>query len=94
MILYFQNAHGIFRKIGTIDGRMTPEKITTEISRQINEFCKERNFTIYYTRIWDTEVNGKPMTKFDVGSHVEFFYTHPRSYAMFEAQHKQEAEGG
>ncbi len=52
MILYFQNAQGIFRKIGTIDGRMTPEKITTEISRQINEFCKERNFTIYYTRIW------------------------------------------
>lgn len=83
MILYFKNSRGKVRKIGKIDGRMTAEKITAEVMRQIKAFCDERNFKIYYTRIWDEPLNGKLMTKFDVGSHIEFFYVYPASYNMF-----------
>lgn len=92
MILYF-SGRGPIRRIGKIDGRMTAEKITAEITRQIKAFCDERNFKIHYTRIWNEELQGKPMTKFDVGSHSEFFYTYPQSYDMFVEQRRKEKEG-
>lgn len=89
MILYFKNGRGKVRRIGKIDGRMTAEKITAEIDRQIKAFCDERNFKIYYTRIWNEELRGKPMTKFDVGSHNEFFYTYPQSYDMYQERNRK-----
>ena len=83
MILYFKNSLGEMRKIAKIDGRMSRNKIVSKISQTISDFCKERNFTIYYTRIWDIDVKGKKMTQFDVGSHTEFFFTYPTSYELF-----------
>ena len=93
MILYFKNGHGQLRRIGKIDGRMSAEKITAEIDRQIKAFCDERKFKIYYTRIWNEDWKGRPMTKFDVGSHSEFFYTSPTSYDLYVAvRERQKAE--
>lgn len=41
--------------------------------KKIQKFCKDRDFTIYYTRVWNSD--GK--TIFDVGSHSEFFHLIP-----------------
>ena len=41
---------------------------------EIRKFCDERKFVIYYTRVWNEPYNNVMMTKFDVGSHTEFFY--------------------
>lgn len=63
MKLYFENSNGVRRLIAepsTRDGAL----------EAIRTFCEERNFRIYYTRIWNT-VDGEC---FDVGSHSEFFY--------------------
>lgn len=62
MILYFQNIYGLKKEIGT-------PKDLAESYKLIEEYCKERNFEIYYIRTW-TEDN---QLKFDVGSHTEFF---------------------
>lgn len=74
MKLYFRNSQAKFRAIANIDGRKPDKEIAKQIVAKINEFCNERNFKIYYTRIWHEECKGKQMTKFDVGSHTEFFY--------------------
>ena len=87
MKLYFRNSRAKFRPIANIDGRKPDKEIAKQIVAKINEFCSERNFKIYYTRIWHEECKhrctrgtnkikckGKQMTKFDVGSHTEFFY--------------------
>lgn len=63
MKLYFQNSQGKERVIAEINS----EK---EAFKEINKFCEERNFKIYYIRTW--MVNGRK--KFDVGSHTEFFW--------------------
>lgn len=63
MKLYFENSNRVRRLIAepnTRDGAF----------EAIRAFCEERNFKIYYTRIWNT-VDGEC---FDVGSHSEFFY--------------------
>ncbi len=44
--------------------------IEEDVFRYIEEFCRERNYTIPYTRSWKTEDNE---LWFDVGSHTEFF---------------------
>lgn len=41
-----------------------------ECMDKIKEFCDERNFHIYYTRVWE---NKEGAIIFDVGSHCEFF---------------------
>jgi hypothetical protein len=64
MKLYFENSQGKERVIAEVQN----EK---EVFKEINKFCEERNFKIYYVRTW--MVNGRK--KFDVGSHSEFFYT-------------------
>lgn len=75
MILYFKNSLGIMREIAQISDDLTVSQAKAEAIRHIHQFCDERNFKIYYIRIWNTEQDNKPMTKFDVGSHTEFFYT-------------------
>lgn len=94
MILYFQNSRGKVKRVGHIDGRMSCEKIAAEINRQIYAYCEARHFKIYYMRVWNEDLNGKPMTKFDVGSHTEFFYTYPQSYDLFQqyAQTQKECD--
>ena len=62
MKLYFENSNG--------ESRVIAEPQTEEEAmKEINKFCEDRNFKIYYVRIWQTE-NG---LKYDVGSHTEFF---------------------
>lgn len=80
MKLYFENAYGKAREIGKIDGRMRREAVKEETFRQIREFCNNHNYNIPYVRIWNEPLNGKPATKFDVGSHTEFFYTVPELF--------------
>jgi hypothetical protein len=61
--LYFENSYGQRRLIGE------PQN-DNEAYKMISDFCKERNFKIYYTRMWSTP-NGEKW--YDVGSHTEFF---------------------
>lgn len=63
MKLYFENSQGIERVIAEVAN----EK---EAYKEINKFCEERNFEIYYIRTWMS--NGRKV--YDVGSHTEFFY--------------------
>ena len=62
MKLYFKNSRGEKRIIAE------PET-EEEAMKEINKFCEERNFKIYYVRKWQTEDG----LKYDVGSHTEFF---------------------
>ena len=75
MILYFKDYRGKMRKVAKISDKLTAEEARSEAIKHINKFCEDRNFKIYYIRIWNTNCDGKPMTQFDVGSHTEFFYT-------------------
>lgn len=63
MKLIFQNSQGIERIIAFPNSE-------EEAMKEINKFCKERNFKICYVRTW-MENNRKV---YDVGSHTEFFY--------------------
>ena len=83
MILYFKNSSGKMRRIEKIDGRKNRSEIAKEINNAIYDFCTNHNYKIYYVRIWDESYKGKLMTKFDVGSHTEFFYTYPSSMDCF-----------
>lgn len=64
MKLYFENSQGVERVIAEVANE-------EEAYKEINKFCEERNFEIYYVRTWMS--NGRK--KYDVGSHTEFFYT-------------------
>lgn len=64
MKLYFENSCGERRLIAN-------PKTDEDVFKEINKFCDDRNFHIYYTRIW---VNSEGLKVFDVGSHSEFFY--------------------
>jgi hypothetical protein len=64
MKLYFENSYGEERVIAEVVNE-------EEAYKEINKFCEERNFKIYYIRTWMS--NGRK--KYDVGSHTEFFYT-------------------
>ena len=63
MKLYFENSRG--------EKRLIAEPQTEqEAMKVIKEFCDERDFKIYYTRMWKTPDGSQ---KYDVGSHTEFF---------------------
>ena len=64
MKLYFENSRRERRLIAEPNN----EK---EAYEEINKFCDDRNFTIYYIRTW---VGDDGLKVFDVGSHFEFFY--------------------
>ena len=83
MILYFNGSSGKMRKIAEIDESKSDKEISGEITMQINRFCSERKYKIHYMRIWNETYEGKTLTKFDVGSHTEFFYTDPVSRDLF-----------
>ena len=77
MKLYFKNMYGKLKIVGKIDGRMKKDKIENEAFRMIRGFCNDHNYMPYYYRVWEGELEGRPATVFDVGSHSEFFYTVP-----------------
>lgn len=64
MKLYFENSRGQRRVIAE-------PKTEKEAWKEINNFCEERNFKIYYVREWKAEDGANV---YDVGSHTEFFY--------------------
>ena len=73
MTLWFENQFGDSRKIANCESK-------EDVYKAINNFIKQANakkskgskpFKSYYVRSW--EQDGK--TWYDVGSHVEFFYT-------------------
>lgn len=74
MKMYFKSGNGAMREIADINTPNAKQEFCDITSRIMQEFCDERSFTIYYTRIWEEPVNGMLMTAFDVGSHTEFFY--------------------
>lgn len=74
MELYFKNSHGEMRVIAEFDNGRTDKEYLEAAESEIKKFCDERSFQIYYTRVWHEDRNGQQMTKFDVGSHTEFFY--------------------
>lgn len=64
MTLYFENSNGERRIIAA-------PKTEEDAMKEINKFCEDRNFKVYYIRTWMTPDG---LQKFDVGSHSEFFY--------------------
>ena len=73
--LIFKSDSGGTREIAAIRDssdsgeRKTDSEILNEVNKIIKRFCDNRNFEIYYIRIW----NEDGATVFDVGSHTEFF---------------------
>lgn len=64
MKLYFENSCGKRRVIAE-------PKTEGEAYKEMNKFCEDRNFIIYYVRSWR---NKEGLKVYDVGSHSEFFY--------------------
>lgn len=74
MKLYFKNSRGEMRVIAELDSCETDKDCLEAAGKEIQKFCDEKGFKIYYTRVWNEDYKGQQMTKFDVGSHTEFFY--------------------
>ena len=64
MKVYFRNSNGKKILIGNA-------KDNDEAMKVINEFCDERGFKIYYTRMIDGD--NQNITWIDVGDHLCFF---------------------
>ena len=73
--LYFYNSFREVREIATFEDEMTDKEVREAAFNEITKFCNERNFTIYYTRLWN---NSEGDTIIDVGSHTEFFHICPK----------------
>lgn len=63
MKLVFQNSQGHERTVADV-------KTADEAYSEIKNFCNERNFHIYYTRIWQDDDGA---TVYDVGAWNEKF---------------------
>lgn len=63
MKLVFQNSRGHERTIADV-------KTADEAYSEIKKFCRERDFHIYYTRIWQDDDGA---TVYDVGAWNEKF---------------------
>lgn len=70
--LYFRNWSGNLREIASFEC-FDESDARSQAHQKIMEFCSERNFTVYYIRMW----NADGMTIYDVGSHSEFFHLSP-----------------
>lgn len=75
MNLYFKDWQGNMRSVAQISDTLSVSEARATALKEISKFCAERNFKVYYIRIWNTKQMGQPMTAFDFGSHSEFFYT-------------------
>ena len=69
MKLYFENSRGMRRIIAE-------PQTENEVWKEISKFCSDRNFKIYYSRMWRTPDG---LRCYDVGSHTEFFYLDDRT---------------
>lgn len=73
MTLYFKDRFGNLREVAPI----SEPDACKEVGAAIHRFCKERDYTIPYTRIWNEPHEDESATWFDVGSHTEFFIVKP-----------------
>lgn len=69
--LFFEDRKGKLHCIAEVDN-------ITEAHTEIHNFCKAKNYTSYYTRMWmedavDAETGPYYRLTFDVGSWSEFF---------------------
>lgn len=64
-VLFFEDRNGHLR---VVNPDISIDDVHSEIVKYVNKL--NPNFCIYYTRYWSLDEN---TTKFDVGSHVEFF---------------------
>ena len=71
--VFFENSYGKEHVIAEV-------QTMKEAFAAIREFCKDRNYNIYYTRCWvdEKEYEGSPCfdLTFDVGSWSEFFHVY------------------
>lgn len=74
MTVEFESSSGTVRTIYSSPEDFSPEQRRAKAFEVIHTFCDERNFKIYYSRLWNTS-DGR--TCVDVGSHTEFFYISP-----------------
>ena len=65
MKVYFRNSNGKKILIGTVDN-------DKQAMKTIKSFCDEREFKIYYTRMW-VDSDNQNITWIDVGDHLCFF---------------------
>lgn len=72
--LYFYNSYNESREIATFKDGLADEEVRKVAFEEITKFCNERNFKIYYTRMWNAPEGD---TIIDVGSHTEFFHISP-----------------
>lgn len=74
--LYFENSRGEGRVIADFGVAESGgcEEFMDAAMQKIKEFCDERNFRIYYTRMTRIGDDAHKMIMYDVGSHTEFFY--------------------
>jgi len=77
MTLSFKNSQGKMRLIREFDNLLSHKDILHLVQIEIDNFCAERNYKIYYMRTWNTKYKDTTVTVFDVGSHTEFFYLSP-----------------
>ena len=64
--LYFERSNGTIKEIKM---NIPEEEVVAEIHAAVAEM--NPNYKVYYVRHWN--MNGK--TWYDIGSHVEFFFT-------------------
>lgn len=83
--LFFENSQGKERVIAEVDNM-------EDAFKEMNEFCKERNFHIHYTRFYieDCLVENETAWRitFDVGSWSEFFHIYFDTYEQAETFRK------
>lgn len=77
MTLFFQSADGTLRKLSELDLSGPRDEITRSVFSCILDFCNKHRYKIPYTRCWNDELDGRPVTFIDVGSHTEFFILDP-----------------
>lgn len=71
--LYFRDSRNQRRQIAAFE--CEEAEALNHAHKTIHAFCEERNFRIYYSRIWNDPEYIR--TIFDVGSHTEFFHLEP-----------------
>lgn len=66
MYLYFETEQKKFL--------LTQPETEKEALKYIHKFCADRNYKVYYVRSWNrTDDYGNKFTRYDVGSHTQFF---------------------
>lgn len=74
MKIYFCDRFDKLRLLAEVPKPVDANELFKVVGTEAKKFCDPRGFTIHYMRAWVERRDGVEMTKFDVGSHSEFFY--------------------